>query len=59
MSSFHFLDHEGGNDENQPEAKNKDRTEEKNKDQPEELDGRDDEHWSEQKTEKQIENTTQ
>ena len=43
--------------------KNKDHTEQKNKDQTEELDGRDDEHRPEQKTEKQIietiENTTQ
>ena len=79
MSSIHFLDHEGGNyqnlpdeinidqteakNKNQPEVKNKDHTEQKNKDQTEELDGRDDEHRPEQKTEKQIietiENTTQ
>ena len=103
MSSFHFLDHEGGNYQNLPddinidqtetknkdqpevknkdqpevknkdqteannkvqtEVKNKDQTEQKNKDQTEELDGRDDEHRPEQKTEKPIietiENTTQ
>ena len=69
MSSIHFLDHEGGNDKNQPEinidqteaknknqpeANNKVQTEEKNKVQTEELDGRDDEDRPEQKTEKQI-----
>ena len=72
MSSIHFLDHEGENDKNQPEVKNKvqtevknkDQTEAKNKDQPEvknkdQTDGRDDEHRPEQKTGKQIENTTQ
>jgi hypothetical protein len=36
LSSIHFLDHEGGNDKNQPE----------------ELDGRDDEDRPAQKTEK-------
>jgi hypothetical protein len=34
LSSIHFLDHEGGNDKNQPEI-NIDQTEAKNKNQPE------------------------
>ena len=35
MSSIHFLDHEGGNDKNQPDEINIDQTEAKNKNQPE------------------------
>ena len=35
LSSIHFLDHEGGNDKNQPDEINIDQTEAKNKNQPE------------------------
>ena len=51
LSSIHFLDLDGGSDQNQ--------TDEKNKEQTEELGGRDDENRSEEKTEKQINETTE
>ena len=61
MSSIHFLDHEGGNDKNQPDEINIDQTEAKNKNQPEannkdqtEANNKVDTEELEQNTEKQI-----